>query len=260
MSEPALLYRVEDEIAYLTMNRPEKRNAINPEMSLAIRDAWDRMQADDSVKVAIISGAGESFCGGADISPRDEHPEIPSAVFQSHLAFARNGEKIFKPIIAAVQGNAAGAGFAVAVKHADFTIAADDAVFSFPEGRVGIPIPPLEYKPYLPFKISLELTILGWKGARPLSAKRAHDLGIVNEVVPRADLMSEAKRWAEMLKQVPPLYIKSIKKGHYEATRAQSYTAEWEYMDFIWPQLRSADRQEGLRAFAEKRAPKFTGK
>src|SRR3546814_6354525 len=93
--------------------------------------------------------------------------------------------------------------------------------------------------PILPFKLSLEMAMLAWKGARLIEAQRAYQIGLVNAVVPDAELDAEALRWAEMLKQIPPLFIRAVKRGHYQAVRTQDRTNEQEYLDFVWPQERS---------------------
>ena len=260
MTEPVLIYEVIDEVAHVVLNRPEKRNALNPELSFAIRDAWLKAEADDNVRVVILRGNGSSFCAGADVAPRERNPDVPDAIFQSHIAYPGNGLNMFKPIIGAVHGSIAGAGYVLAIQGADLTLAAEDAVFLFPEGRSGVTVPPLEYLPYMPFKISLELRLLGWKGARPITAQRAYDLGMVNKVVPRDTLLDEALEWAEMLKGIPPRYIKAAKYGHYQAARSAMNLYEYDYMQYVWPQQQGEDRQEGLQAFMEKRKPRFTGR
>jgi enoyl-CoA hydratase/carnithine racemase len=257
MAEPVLLYEVRDEIAFITMNRPEQRNAMNGELCDAIRDVWPRFQADAAAKVAILLGAGRDFSVGKDMRPGAGDPDVP---FQLHQAYPRNGIDIFKPLIAAVHGYVIGGAYALAIRGCDITIAADNTLIGFPEGRAGIAIPPIDYLPYLPFKVSLEFMLLAWKGAQMMDAQRAYQLGFVNKVVPHAELLDEAVRWAEQLKSVPPLYIKSVKHGHYRDVISRIRRYELEYLDYVWPQLQSQDREEAIKAFAEKREPRFEGR
>lgn len=257
MDESVVLYEVRDRIAHITLNRPEKLNAFNLEMSAALRDTWNRFENDPDAQVAILTGRGKSFSAGVDLTGEDRETGKP---WQYHEAYPRNGISVFKPIVGAIQGYALGQGYIIAVNGCDITIAADNAMFGYPEGRAGVSQIPPQYTPYMPFKIYLEFMLLSWKGGRMVDAQRAYELGIINQVVPESDLMDEAVRWAELLKGIPPLYIKSVKYGLYTQIERKVVRDEREYIRFILPQEESQDKQEALRAFLEKREPHFTGK
>jgi len=252
--EDVLLYSTSGGITEITLNRPESLNAINSTLAEALADAWDRFEADPAAKVAILSGAGRAFCAGQDITPGALREGLPH---QSHRAYPQNGKSVFKPIIAAVHGHVAGAGFGLGIRGADITIAAESTLITYPEPRSGVSVPPLEYVPYMPFKISLEFMLLAWRGGHPIDSHRAYDLGLVNRVVTDGDLKEEAFRWADLLMQIPTLYVRALKYGHYQATQTRMGTFEHEYYAFVRPQEQSGNAQEGLAAFLEKRQPKF---
>lgn len=256
MSKSVVMYEVRNQIAHITLNRPEKLNAFNVEMSYALRDAWRRFESDPDARVAILTGSGKSFSVGVDLTGPDRETSKP---WQYHEAYPRNGTELFKPIIGAVRGYALGQGYIIAVTGCDITIASENAIFGYPEGKAGVSQVPPQYVPYMPYKIALEFMLLSWKGGRMMSSRRAYDVGLVNVVVPDERLAEEAVRWAEMLKEVPPLFIKSVKYGYYTGTERSARKTEREYVDFIFPQEQSQDRQEAIKAFKEKREPKFKG-
>lgn len=249
-------YEVRDSIAFITLNRPHVRNAMNGAMCDALKAAWVRLEADETAKVGLLMAEGDHFSVGKDIKERDD-PSIP---YRMHMAYPPNGRTLFKPLISAVQGYVMGGAYGFAIRGCDLTIAADDVMLGFPEAKVGIAIPPIGYVPYLPFKVSLEFMLLAWKGGNFMPAERAYQLGVVNAVAPRAKLLDEAIVWAERLKEVPPLYVKSIKYGHYKSADLRYLENERDYVEFIWPQIVSEDKQEAIAAFNEKRTPVFKGR
>ena len=245
-----ILYEVKDEIAFITMNRPEKLNAINDEMVAEFREVWDRFEADDQARVAILSGNGKAFCGGADITPGALKPGTV------RLAFPENGTKVLKPIIGAVHGFAMGAGSGLAMRGCDLTVAAEDVQLGFPEGRAGRVGGIIEYRPFMTFKQSMEFYLLGaW-----FDAKRAYEAGLVNKVVPRAELMGAAVDYAERLKKLAPLSLRIIKYGMYKIMDTPTAQAQREFDQYVQPQFDSEDFQEAARAFQEKRDPVFKGR
>jgi len=257
MPKSVVTYEAKNGIAHIALNRPEKLNAFNLEMSFALRDVWRRFDADPDARVAILSGNGRSFSVGVDLTGADRAGSKP---WQYHEAYPRNGTEIFKPIVAAVRGYALGQAYIIAVTGCDITIASENAVFGYPEGKAGVSQVPPQYVPYMPYKIALEFMLLSWKGGRMMNAKRAYEVGLVNAVVPDEKLEEEAVRWAELLKGVPPMFIKSVKYGYYTGTERSARKTEREYVDFIYPQEQSEDRQEAINAFKQKREPRFRGK
>jgi enoyl-CoA hydratase/carnithine racemase len=245
-----VLYEVKDQIAYITLNRPEKLNAINSEMVTELSKTWDRFEEDPDSKVAILSGAGKAFCGGADITPGALEPGTV------RRAFPVNGIQVLKPIIGAVHGLAMGAGSGLAIRGCDLTVAAEDAQFGFPEARAGRVGGVIEYRPYMTFKHSMEFYLLGtW-----FDAQKAYEVGLVNKVVPMAELMATAVSWAEQLKKLAPLSLRIIKYGMYKIMDTPVAQAEREFKKFVQTQFDSEDFKEGARAFQEKREPKFKGR
>lgn len=245
-----VLYEVKDQIALITLNRPEKLNAINDEMVAALGKTWDRFEQDPEARVAIVSGAGRAFCAGADITPG---ALVPGTV---RKAFPANGQQVLKPIIGAVHGMCMGAGSSLAVRGCDLTVAAEDAQFGFPEGRAGRVGGIIEYTPYMTFKQSMEFYLLGtW-----FDAQKALEVGLVNKVVPKAELMDTAKGWAERLNKLAPLSLRIIKYGLYKIMDSPVAQADRDYKKFVQPQFDSEDFKEAARAFQEKRDPVFKGR
>lgn len=245
-----VLYEVKNKIAYITMNRPEKLNAINDDMVAELRKTWDRFEQDPEARVAILNGEGRAFCAGADITPG---ALVPGTVRQ---CFPVNGVQVLKPIIGAVHGLAMGAGSSLAIRGCDLTVAADDAQFGFPEGKAGRVGGIVEYRPYMTFKQSMEFYLLGaW-----FDAPKAYEVGLVNKVVPKTELMDKAREWAEQLNKLAPLSLRIIKYGMYKIMDTPVAQAEREFKKFVQPQFDSEDFKEGARAFQEKRDPVFKGR
>jgi enoyl-CoA hydratase len=254
MSGDDVLYEVKGRIAYVTLNKPDNQNRLNPDMCFALERAWQEFANDDSAWVGLLSANGEDFCRGADLRHEGLLKDLGRAL-------PLNGTKILKPLIAAVQGRIAGSGYALATFGTDITYATKDAQFYFAEAWVGIVGGIIEYAPYMPFKIMNEFLLSG----QPMSADRAYEVGLVNHIVKDKDeLMEEAGKMAKILSENAPLTLKAIKYSQYKnresRLKKEMRIAQEEFATFIRPQLDSEDFKEGKAALFEGRKPVFKGR
>jgi enoyl-CoA hydratase/carnithine racemase len=251
----AILFERQGPVALITINRPESRNAINAEVRAGLFAAWKRFEEDESAQVAILTGAGDrAFCAGMDLKEASATGlTVPPRGFIPTLGDAIH---VSKPTIAAVNGMAMAGGWLFA-QMCDLCVAAEHATFAITEARVGRGTPwaaPLIHM--LPQRIMMELLLTG----EPLSAARLCELGYVNHVVPRAELLPRSLELARRIAANAPLTVRacralvyaSTEYGRTEALRAGDRLFEPVYL--------SEDAQEGPRAFAEKRPPNWQGK
>ena len=236
----------------LRLNRPEERNAINPETSAAIEAALDEIEADPDVWCAIITGTGPVFCAGADLKVIASGGGID--IMTKRGGFAGLVEReVTKPLIAAVNGSALAGGFEI-VLACDFVVAADDAKFGLPEVQRGLLAAaggPIRLAQRLPLALALELTVLG----EPIDASRAYDLGLVNRVVAAPDVLAAALGIADRIIANSPTAVRGARtlvRGAADATDAEA----WELGRRVMREVgASPDGLEGATAFVEKRAP-----
>ena len=237
-------------VAWVTIDRPEARNAINAEVRVGLADATARFNDDDAA-VLVLTGSGDvAFCAGADLKEMSAMGlEVPPPDYVS--VFGRT-VRVDKPPIAAVNGVALAGGFLLA-QMCDLCVAADHARFAISEVKVGRGAPWAAPLPWLvPPRIAMELLLTG----EPLTASRAHEVGLVNRVVPMSGLHDAVQELAEGIASNAPLSVAAAKRTVY-----LSMAAPYEDADEIWaPVYRSADAQEGPRAFAEKRPPRWQGR
>ena len=246
---------VEGSIAFITIHRPAQRNAINAGVIEGLRQAWQRLESDDALRVGILTAEGDkAFCAGMDLKaaaamqlkvpPRDMFPVLGDVVHVS------------KPTIAAVNGVALAGGWLFA-QMCDLCIAAEHATFGITEAKVGRGMPwaaPLIHM--LPQRIMMEILLTG----RAISAQRALELGYVNAVVPLADLRERALEMARDIAANAPLTVKAARELVYLSTemgRSAGLRAAQHLFESVYL---SEDAQEGPRAFAEKRAPRWQGR
>lgn len=245
---------VEDGIAVVTINRPEHRNALNAGVRHGLFDAWRRLEEDKSLRVGILTGAGDrAFCAGADLK---EMADMKLGVLpRGFLPVLGDNVHVSKPVIAAVNGAAFAGGWLLA-QMCDMCVASTTARFGITEAKVGRGMAwavPLIHM--IPQRIMMEILVTG----QPISAERAYEIGFVNHVVEPAALMPKALEMARQIVENAPLTVAAAKEIVQLATemgRTAALRAAAHAFDHVY---RSADAQEGPAAFREKRKPRWRG-
>lgn len=262
-----LLYEVRNGVAYLTMNRPEVRNALSLDMREQMISLFQSLEGDDSVRCVVLRGEGEHFMSGGDVKSFMEFTELTPderrVVFVNRIHRNLNGmmyamRRLSKPIIASVRGAAAGAGVSIALS-CDLVVASDDAFFTLAYSKIASsPDGGATY--YLPrlvgTKMAMEIALLGDR----FSAQEAKDLGMINRVVPTADLQDETRKLAERLAQGPTVAYGNIKKLILQSSENSLDQQLQSEAETFGETVMSEDWIEGVSAFNQKRKPQFTGR
>jgi enoyl-CoA hydratase/carnithine racemase len=246
MADGPVLYEARDGVAVITLNRPEKRNAINQDMAVALREAWQRFEAG-AERAAILTHAGEHFTGGADV--RNPPEDFPACV-------PNVGVMLSKPVVAALSGWAVGGGVVI-VQMCELCVADESARFMFPEAKVGFTgalIAGLAAR--IPHKVAMELMLLG----DPVTAQRMYEVGFVNRIAPPGAHVEVATDYARRLADNAPLVMQLLRDfvGQVIPRGPSEQSAIGRHA--IARVRQSEDAQEGRASFREKRTPRFKGR
>lgn len=256
----SVLYEVADGVARVTINRPDRMNAVDQETEAALIQTWERIERDRSVRVVVLTGAGErAFSAGADVKAGSgssglEYWAAPRPGGFGGIALR---DTLDVPVIARVNGYALGGGFEM-VLGCDIVVAAEHASFGLPEPRIGrlaldggIAVLPRR----VPHVWAMGMLLTG----RRIPAAEALRFGLVNDVVPGAELDGSVQRWVNDILACAPLSIRAIKQMVRAGSRLTPQEAQALRLPALVEALQSQDQDEGVRAFQEKRAPVWQG-
>ncbi len=259
---PHCLVELQGNTLVVTMNRPEARNALSGEMMAIMGEAWDRVNADPDIKVVILTGAGGTFCAGADLKSMSSN--APSDRFKSgefdptHIKPLLKGFRLTKPLIAAVEGAAIAGGTEI-LQGTDIRVAGVSARFGVSEAKWGLyPLggSAVRLPRQVPYTVAADLLLTG----RHIKAPEAKEIGLIGHVVPDGEALAKAHELADLIAANGPLAVQAILKTIRDS--------EGKHEDECWKDdatvgaavFASDDAKEGPRSFAEKRKPSFTGK
>jgi len=261
MTQPHCLVEQEGHTLVVTMNRPEARNALSGEMMDIMRDAWDRVNSDDSIRVAILTGAGGAFCAGADLKAMtSSHPGDSFEGGGWDLSVIKpllKGFRLSKPLVAAVEGPAIAGGTEI-LQGTDIRVAGESARFGVSEPRWGLyPLggSAVRLPRQIPYTVAADLLLTG----RHIKAPEAKEIGLVGHVVPDGTALDKAREIAGMIAANGPLAVQAILRTIRDSEGMHEDDAFKLDAKVGAPVFSSNDAKEGPRAFAEKRSPAFTG-
>ncbi len=256
---------VRDRVAYITLNRPDAMNSFNPELRWALSQHFDEVEANDDIWLAVVTGAGErAFSAGADLKHRaierdaDDAQRAEWTRMQSETTPLNQRWHFPKPVIARVNGFALGGGLELALA-CDIIVAAEHAELGLPEPRRGLIAGGVGVH-RLPRQIGLKPAMGYLLTGRHMSATRAYELGLINQVVPREDLDAAVAQWVADILRCAPLAVRATKEAAMrglDRSLAEAFATEYETEVL---RRKSDDALEGPRAFAEKREPRWQGK
>lgn len=258
-----VIYEVRDNVAHLTLNRPEAANALNLAMAMALEEAALRCEEDPGVRAVLLTGAGKLFCGGGDLKsfaaqPAETLPgHLKKVTMYLHTAIQRFA-RMKAPLVIAVNGNAGGAGLSLAL-IGDITLAGESTRFTVAYTRIGL-TPDGSSSYYLPRLVGLKRAMDLMLTNRAVTAREAEAIGMITRVVPDADLIDQATALARELAQGPTQALGGVKRLLYASPNNPLFEQMELETGVIADMSRTADAREGIAAFLGKRAAKFAGR
>lgn len=262
MGEPHALVEQDGQTLVVTMNRPEARNAITGEMMEIMVGAWDRVDADDSIRSCVLTGAGGAFCAGADLKSMSRN--APSKAFEqgkfdpARIEGLLKGRRLTKPLIAAVEGPAIAGGTEI-LQGTDIRVAGESARFGVSEARWGLfPMggSAVRLPRQIPYTLAADILLTG----RHLTASEALEYGLIGHVVPDGQALTRALELAALVNANGPLAIRAILRTMRDTEglhEEEAFKLDAQYGIEVFA---SEDAKEGPRAFTEKRKPNFQGR
>jgi len=269
LTEPALLMERDGHIVTLTMNRPEVKNALNPEMLCRMADAYDVIDGDDEVRVVILTGAGGAFCAGADLDqlvarslkglpPQNEFEERIRADYSVIFKGLLRNYRLTKPLVAAIEGPCIAGGTEI-LQATDIRVAGEGATFGISEVRWSLfPMggSTVRLRRQISYTRAMELLLTG----DHYPAEEMERIGLIGRVVPKGQALATARQIAERIASNGPLAVRAIKRSVQETEGLPEKEALEIEQRIGQPVFQSEDAREGPKAFKEKRAPQFKGK
>jgi enoyl-CoA hydratase/carnithine racemase len=261
-----VIFDVHERVATITLNRPERKNAVNQRLKDELRACWQRVKADADIWVAIITGAGDAFSSGADVESLatggfvrpDRWRELARIEGIVELPTPRR-QRVHKPVIAAVNGVVAGVSLDL-VTEADIPIASEKAYFVDPHVSIGYVSSHemVNMARRVPVAVCLRMALLGSR--ERMSVQRAYEVGLVTEVVPHDRLMDRARALADMVLSNAPLAVWGTKMAIWQGLGLPIPQAEEIAVGYLQVVEQSEDHKEGPRSFVEKRKPAWQGR
>ncbi len=254
-------YERQENIAILTLNRPERRNAMNLELNDDLLAGFKQAAVDDQVRAVLVTGAGKGFCAGADLSMFQSQPtgeQVYEIIISSYKPLIEMITRMSKPVIAAINGVAAGAGVSLALA-CDLRLMAHDASIMMAFSNIGL-VPDAGATWFLARQVGYSRAFeIAAEGNR-IPAERCLELGLTNKIVPAEQLLSIAKAWARKLAERPTLALGLTKRAMQHA-QLNDLSSTMEYEARLQMEtVGSQDYMEGVMAFIQKREPNFQGK